>query len=89
MNVGDAITFIGHASDPRGMGVNWEVQEPKGKNTLLGPGLDMTYEWKVSAKDVGETITICFVLYSEGEHHRNGYSDDSAVFLFEVLPPGV
>jgi hypothetical protein len=95
LEVGDVITFVGKATDPRGREIAWHVgPEFWPTNPVeVGRGPDVTFSYVVTEKDVGEDLQIAVHIRSSSKYHRHGSTsgrfshDDGRRFFYAVNPP--
>lgn len=93
LEVGDKVSFTCRATDPQGRPLHWKlivVQNlaPDSLETVReATGTNVTFNWTVSERQVGEDAIADIQLMSDAEFHRRGTLDDRVQFYYAINPP--
>ena len=84
----DVVSFEGSAWDPETRPPTWvmTVGHGQGSVEVTKKGLDVDFEWTVTADDIAETRYIQFMLIGDRDYHAGGHDDGTVTIAYTVLP---
>lgn len=86
--VGQTVIFACRATDPAGRTLTWELADGHlGETLFTAEGASVELVWMVRLKDVRERALVCISVCSSGTYHRDGETDGSVFFDYNVDPP--
>lgn len=83
---GHHVTFAIEASDPNGEDLVVTVLTPGGSRTDVAIASDGTIVWNVGDEDIADPGHVHIYVASQRDYHRQRDWDDSASFVYRVLP---